>query len=300
MGFGLTVAAEPNRRPDRQGTDPLGRFDSTGAKMPARDASLVTRALGRIGRLSTRARDRVGGLRVRASERRRGVPVPPGNLIFTVANTENLEWFLSAGKAAAGCVESILAANGVEFSTLGSVLDFGCGIGRVIRHWADVNGPEFHGTDYNPSLVAWCRDHLPFATFGINALDARLDYAAAKFDLAYAFSVFTHLNGRLQTFWMDELFRVLKPGGYAIITTHGQHYVDQLDDHERAEFLAGNGVVRVPRREGSNHCASFHPEQAVRDTLAARFQVVDFVSEGALGNPRQDLYLLRKPIAQTA
>jgi hypothetical protein len=32
----------------------------------------------------------------------------------------------------------------------------------------------------------------------------------------------------------------------------------------------------------------------VRRTLAAGLEVVDFVPEGALGNPRQDVYLLRK------
>lgn len=263
--------------------------------MPSRDASLLTRAWGRIGRFSTRARDRVGGLATRSAERRRGVPVPPGRLIFTVANTENVDWFLSAGASAANCLEGILQKNGVDLASHGSILDFGCGVGRVIRHWSHLQGPKFHGTDYNSALIAWCRDHLPFATFGTNSIDGSLDYADQTFDLAYAFSVFTHLDARLQAFWMCELQRVLKPGGHLVITTHGRHYLDQLDETEQAAFLRGEGVVRLPRREGSNDCASFHPEQAVRDTLAAQFELIDVIPEGALGNPMQDLYLLRKP-----
>ena len=262
--------------------------------MPVRDASLLTRAWGRIGRISTRARDRVGGMPVRAAERRRGVPIPPGGLIFTVANTENLDWFLSAGAAAAGCLEDLLGRNGVRLASLGKVLDFGCGVGRVVRHWADLIGPEFHGTDYNPALIAWCRENLPFARFAVNTLDGPLDYPDATFDLAYAFSVFTHLDERSQAFWMGEMRRVLKPGGYLVVTTHGRYYLDQLDESERAEFEAGRSVVRVPRREGSNDCASFHPEAAVRSVLAEGFDVVDFVEQGALGNPRQDLSLLKK------
>ena len=257
---------------------------------------LASRAWGRVRRSATRLRDRVGGLDIRASERRRGVPVPPGRLIFTVANTENLDWFLASGTAAATGLVDLLRRNGVELAKLGAVLDFGCGVGRVLRHWADILGPEFHGIDYNPSLVAWCRSHLSFAEFGVNTIDGALDYPDAKFDLAYAFSVFTHLDERLQAFWMSELRRVLKPGGHLVITTHGDYYLDQLEGEERPEYLAGRGVVRKPRPSGSNHCASFHPESAVRDTLASQFDVVEFVPEGAIGNPRQDITLLRKPL----
>lgn len=267
--------------------------------MPQRNAGLVARARGKLGRIAARAGDRIGGIPVRLRERRRGLPVPPGDLIFRVANTENLDWFLDSGALAARCLEDTLRRNGVELAKLGAILDFGCGIGRVIRHWADLNGPEIHGTDYNPTLVDWCSDHLRFARFRVNALDGGLAYESETFDLAYALSVFTHLDESLQKLWMAELFRVLRPGGHLVVTTHGATYLDSLDEPERRRFLAGKGVVRVPRREGSNHCASFHPESAVRTELAAAFETVAFVPEGALGNPRQDLYLLRKPGAES-
>lgn len=256
---------------------------------------LATRAWGRVRRSATRLRDRVGGLDLRVSEQRRGVPLPPGGLIFTVANSENLDWFLSSGEAAASSLVDLLARNGVKLPNLGAVLDFGCGVGRVLRHWANIPGPEFHGTDYNPSLIEWCRNRLHFARFAVNSIDGRLAYADRKFDLAYAFSVFTHLDERLQEIWMQELWRVLKPGGHLVITTHGDYYLDQLSRDERIRYLAGQIVVRKPQPSGSNHCASFHPESSVRESLACSFEVVDFIPEGALGNPRQDIYLLRKP-----
>jgi hypothetical protein len=42
-------------------------------------------------------------------------------------------------------------------------------------------------------------------------------------------------------------------------------------------------------------CATYHPPAFVRDHLAAGYRVVDFVPEGAKGNPWQDYWLLRKP-----
>ena len=53
-------------------------------------------------------------------------------------------------------------------------------------------------------------------------------------------------------------------------------------------------VVRYTAAAGTNLCAVFHPREYVRGTLARGLDLVDFVAEGAKGNPRQDLYLIRK------
>ena len=263
--------------------------------MPGQELRLSTRAWGKLGRISRRARERVRGLPLRAAERRLGRPVPPGRLIHLVANTEDVGWFLDTGALAARAIRDVLGRNGLAIEDFGAVLDFGCGAGRVIRQWADLPNTSLHGTDYNPDLVAWCRRELPFARFGVNGLDRPLDLAAGAFDFAYCLSVFTHLSEPLQAFWMAELGRVLKPGGHLLITTHGDHYLPMLAPDEQADYRAGRAVVQKSGRSGSNDCAAFHPESYVRRTLARAYEVVDMVPEGALGNPSQDLYLLRKP-----
>jgi hypothetical protein len=111
--------------------------------------------------------------------------------------------------------------------------------------------------------------------------------------LIYALSVFTHLPARLQRDWMDELRRVLAPGGYLLLSFHGTAYLDVMTDDERMAFQAGRLVVR-DGPPGSNFCGAYHPERYVREVLAAGFSVVDLVVEGATGNPPQDLLLLRK------
>lgn len=94
---------------------------------------------------------------------------------------------------------------------------------------------------------------------------------------------------------MDELLRVLRPGGHLFLTTHGACYLDRLSPGEQAEFHAGRSVIHDGRKDGSNDVAVFHPESHVRKSLARGFAVVEFVPEGALSNPRQDAWLLRKP-----
>jgi SAM-dependent methyltransferase len=154
---------------------------------------------------------------------------------------------------------------------------------------------EVHGSDLNPRLVAWCRRRLRFATFTENGLAPPLPHADGQFGLVYALSVFTHLPAALQTAWMQELWRVLRPGGLLFLTTHGRHYMQELSDAERRRFEAGEIVLRHDDRPGSNVCGAYHPEAYVRGRLSEGFEVLDFVPEGALGNPWQDLWLLRKP-----
>ena len=72
------------------------------------------------------------------------------------------------------------------------------------------------------------------------------------------------------------------------------HETDPQRVREVEEPLAGEVVVRRGTTAGSNWCTVFHPERFVRERLADGLAVVDFVPEGARGNPRQDLSLLRK------
>ena len=97
----------------------------------------------------------------------------------------------------------MLARNGVDMTALGALLDFGCGCGRITRHWKDLPG-SVHGTDYNPHLVDWCAEHLPFADFALNSFEPPLPFADYSFDLVYSISIFTHLDEPLQVPWMQR------------------------------------------------------------------------------------------------
>jgi SAM-dependent methyltransferase len=269
----------------------------------ARNATL--RALDRMSLLAPvyRAYERVRS--VRGSEDGEvdagGLPVPPPRLRVEVAGTPGLEWFLDSGLQQAGIIRTAAERNGAPLESLGGMLDFGCGCGRVLRHWAGLEGPAIHGSDYNERLVGWCAANLPFVTASVNRIEPPLRYEDGQFDLVYAISVFTHLPHDLERAWIEELSRIIVPGGLLLLTTHGDSYADRLDADERARYDSGEPVVRWPRVAGSNLCTTFHPETYVRARLAPELELLELTPDGGtVGSRQQDLVVFRKPARGTA
>ena len=226
-----------------------------------------------------------------------GLPLPPPDLIRLVAGTGPRRFifqnFYEVGVQAAHTIRSVLKSNGAEIEGREAILDFGCGCGRVIRHWKDLRGPSLFGSDYMAPAIEWCRANLPFAEFGANDAAPPLRYGDESFDLIYAISVFTHLVEDLQLAWMPELKRVLRPGGLLLVTLHGESHLNVLSPDQREAFLAGKVVVARPELSGQNECSAYHPIGYVHETLGEGLEVIDHLPAGLA--TRQDVVLFRKP-----
>jgi ubiquinone/menaquinone biosynthesis C-methylase UbiE len=220
-------------------------------------------------------------------------PIPPRDLIHLVIGVYDLKGFLESGATSADALRDALKEAGADVESLGRILDFGCGCGRIMRHWKGLRGASLHGTDFNPILINWCTANLPFAEFKVNALGGPLPYESNSFDLVYAYSVFTHLPPPLQSYWVGEMRRVLKPGGFLYVTLHGESCIDWLDAKLQKDFRMGR-FVAIGEQPGTNYYAAYHPEAYVRGEFSRGFSVEVFRREGARGGSRQDAYLLKK------
>jgi 2-polyprenyl-3-methyl-5-hydroxy-6-metoxy-1,4-benzoquinol methylase len=223
-----------------------------------------------------------------------GMPIPPLKLIVLVAGHSDISAFLKGGEIIAQSILDILQKNGVDINDFQAILDFGCGCGRVTRWWHSLKNPAIFGTDYNQKSIRWCKQHLAFAQFDTNRLSPPLIYDHDRFDFIYAISVFTHLSEPLQTLWINELSRTLKPGGYLLITVHGEQYLDALTQSEQEKFAAGQLVVKDGEVAGTNMCSAHHPEEYIRKELASGFEIVDFIPGSPKRNFNQDMFLLKK------
>lgn len=227
-----------------------------------------------------------------------GLPIPPARLRVTVCRGTDPDVFLRSGAAEAAAIVELLAKHDAELVPGSSVLDFGCGCGRVARHWPKFDGLTVAGCDYNPELVAWCRTNLPFMSVADSNMDPPLPFSG-PFNLVYAISVFTHLAEPAQRSWIEECARVLVPDGLLLFTTHGARFRDGLDHAERARFDAGGLATRFPESEGSNLCSVFHPDPFL-DRMLDGFDRVESVRSALPGvdatSPlgAQDIHLIRK------
>lgn len=253
-----------------------------------------TRLLGPVERL------REGWLSFRAEgtalDAAAGLPLPPPRLRLLVdGRSGDGDLFLTVGEQLCGSIRAAAEESGTAVSTMQAVLDFGCGCGRVARHWAEVEGPEVYGCDYNPDLVAWCAGNLPHLWATRNELAPPTPYVSGSFDLIYALSVFSHLDESLQSAWLAEYRRLLRPGGLLVLSLLGEQLDHRLDQGERRRFARGEMVVQRPRMAGSNLCTVYHPDSYVRDNLLAGFDGVRRFDLGSTEVPiQQDGYVARR------
>ncbi len=225
-----------------------------------------------------------------------GLPLPSPLLMIRVVGHTDADAFQAHGRACADVVRRFVAEQGLELASAGAMLDFGCGCGRVLRHWADLGDVRTVGTDYNPELVAWCNANLPFVEARGNAEAPPLPAAESEFDVAYAFSVFTHLGEDAQLAWIRELERVLKAGGLLLFTTKGDvHARRELTGAALSRYLEGEFVATSPRAAGTNLCAAYTPRTWVERRLLGDLELLRHENGIPAVMDSQEIYLVRRP-----
>ena len=116
------------------------------------------------------------------------------------------------------------------------VLDVGCGAGRMARPLIGWLEGRYEGFDVLAPGVRWCRRHItpvhPRFRFTrldvandvynprgkLSAAELRFPYDDDRFDFAFLTSVFTHMLPSDLLRYLDELARVVRPGGRVLAT----------------------------------------------------------------------------------
>ena len=170
------------------------------------------------------------------------VPVPPAILRYRVSELLSVSEFLRIGEGCASLIRQRVDDMGIAIGSTHRVLDFGCGCGRTIAWLLRDSDAEFHGVDVDRDAVDWCKNHLRDGHFLANASIPPLPYPDEYFDVVYCLSVFTHLNESMQDLWIQELSRILKPGGVLLLTIYGKGVTEGLDE-ETKSALNLDGLV---------------------------------------------------------
>lgn len=207
--------------------------------------------------------------------------------------------FFSTGMMATGRLLQAAIDAGLRLAQATAAFELGCGGARLIRHLRSIKGLRLVGSDLIEENVQWCRQNIAGIEFHQNKLEPPLQFAAdASFDYVFAYSVFTHIPMHLQLPWIEELSRILKPGGVATITVLGQEMAEMMmNDSELDELNAEGQYTMTPDHprvsESSAQIGSwdvFMTRERVRELYGSAFEVV---SQHAMP---QSIVTLRKPV----
>jgi SAM-dependent methyltransferase len=227
----------------------------------------------------------------------RARPMPPEHLQVRVAGAAAGE-FHATGVAAARRIADILEAADHPLTGQRTILDFGCGPGRLAACIRDLHPRALlYGCDIDPEAIAWARASLhDVGRFIVSGAEPPLPFDDGSFDLVYAISVFTHLPEDLQHAWLAELRRVLKPGGILLTTTLNPAAYDlpasvKADGAVRGFAYWGDAAAT----EGlpGFYRLAYHSHDYVRREWGRAFEVLH-VGDHDL-NGTQDAVVLRRP-----
>lgn len=153
-------------------------------------------------------------------------------------------------------------------------LDFGCGAGRVLRHFLpEAEVGDFYGCDIDAPSIEWLNQYLNPPFKGAVAQEAPpLPYGDASFDLVWAASVFTHLSD-LWSAWLLELHRVLAEDGVLIASFLGPGADHGIGGVEWSEHETGMNVLRYGQTWDRGGPIVLHSQWWIRAHWGRAFEI---------------------------
>jgi SAM-dependent methyltransferase len=192
------------------------------------------------------------------------MPLPPVGLRAGGAHFRDDGAFLASAVDEARRVVAECESNGSL-----SLLDVGCGAGRLAYGLIAIEAPigRYEGIDVMAPPIDWCAQTISpeHSAYGFRAIDVynerynpvgshavsevRLPFDDGSFDVAYAYSVFSHMLTADVRAYLREFARVLSNDGLAIITAF-------VEDDVPIEVVNPPGYQSIAWG-GALHCVRF-------------------------------------------
>ncbi|MCB0697011.1 MAG: class I SAM-dependent methyltransferase [Chitinophagaceae bacterium] len=139
-------------------------------------------------------------------------------------------------------------------------MDLGCGDGRLVPLWQAITGAEAHGLDLSPGAMQVAGQLYP----GIIYKDGdgtQTGYPANSFDIIICQEVLEHIEEQERL--IDECSRILKHGGWLILTTPNKFYFD----HRKGGNYSQQPIEHIIDKKTLLHLLSSRFEVLTYETL---------------------------------
>jgi SAM-dependent methyltransferase len=245
-------------------------------------------------------------------------PFPPPELMENVSGLVSDREFASHGGDFWLALSKLAPQPLTKFS---SVLDFGCGCGRLGRMFKGHPG-KLYGCDIDVRHINWLRQNIPYYEAQVTKPDSVLPYGDGQFDLIISISILTHLSESSQDLLLGELCRAAHADTLLMLTIHGERALEravkepkiwdmisvdkQLFDESKARFDLGEYGF-VPQWDQYPWCdqtsdhfpygISFIPRSYIFSHWGRWFDIENYAS-GAL-HDWQDVIVMRPRKVQT-
>lgn len=196
---------------------------------------------------------------------------------------------------------ALTEATGKRFSDCRTMLDWGCGCGRVTRYFGKLRDTKVTGIDIDGDNIEWSKANYPFGSFAQVPLLPPTELPSAEYDLILGLSVMTHLREEAQLQWLKELHRVTAPGGILLLTVLGRPGVARagvaesaLREYRDSGFSAVgiNYDLKTHVGDQEYYVNTLHSLSYIERVWGQYFDILG-LKEGYIGN-HQDLLVLRK------
>jgi SAM-dependent methyltransferase len=247
-------------------------------------------------------------------------PFPPVDLMYNTTGVSRQSEFASHG---ADFWIALSQASPKALSEYSSVLDFGCGCGRLARMFKGHLG-YVAGCDIDHRHVEWCASAIDHFDARLSKVKPPIPFEANEFEAVISISIFSHLNETNQDMFLQDLARVCKPEGLLFLTIHGQRAMtraltepkirslldmpDELFEQARGKFerdelafvlqhghlttvIDGVAIAGKVISDPFEYGITFMSEAYVRAHWSQWFEIVDYRSGGI--HDFQDIVVLR-------
>jgi ubiquinone/menaquinone biosynthesis C-methylase UbiE len=174
-----------------------------------------------------------------------------------------------------------------------ALIDFGCGSGRLAWALGQAMRIDYLGIDVVQALLDYARGKSPPGYRFLLSRALRIPAPDASADMVSAFSVFTHLLHTETYIYLEDIRRVLRPGGKLVFSF--------LEFANPEHWLVFSGTIEAQRHSTLPHLNQFIERNAIELWCARLGYVLEgFVagSDAPWGDTPplwQSLAILRRP-----
>jgi SAM-dependent methyltransferase len=228
-------------------------------------------------------------------------PLPNGSNIYRVIATEETFSYRLGGATVANRMNDyLLRTQGKSVANIGPVLDWGSGCARVSRYLRKLGCMDLTGVDVDQTNVDWCEANTPWLSAQTVPLTPPTPFADNSFSLIIGISIFTHLRRESQFQWLDELHRLLQPGGIAIVSVMregqialqgGTSSTIELVSKQGFLMIDDNNQLHLGDNDENYYVNVYHSAEYLFAEWQRHLEVIDIVPFLAA---HQDAVVLRK------